>query len=299
MSCFQRQLEAWIRQACLIEVRSLKPGNVSPAAAFEDASIQDFEHSAKIVAPILADFTSKSVGQSILQAVSATIQAVGHNTNLGIVLLLAPLSRIPAGSEIQHGIGKVLQALSIDDSVAVYEAIRIASPGGLGQARDQDVNAPPSLNLLQCMKLAADRDQIAAQYANGYHDVLDIGRKLLLSTQSWTNHTDLRLAWLAVSLMAEFGDSLIRRKCGDEMASDVRQRASHLLHAGWPFSSETAEQYASFDEFLRADGNQRNPGATADMIAAIVFAALRDGYCAADASESQLVFLEHVHVRSL
>ena len=274
----------------MIEVRSLKPGNVSPAAAFDDASVLDFEHSANIIAPILADTNGPSVGPTILAAVSATVAAVGHNTNLGIVLLLAPLARVPAEHDLPHGIGAMLQALSIDDSIAVYEAIRIASPGGLGQAADQDVNAPPSINLLECMQLAADRDQIAAQYANGYRDVLDTGLKLLLSTARWTTHTELRLAWLAVSLMATFGDSLIHRKCGEQLATEVRQRAQDLLSAGWPFDADTVEQYANFDQFLRANGHQRNPGATADIIAAIVFAALRDGLCVADVSESYVLF---------
>ena len=34
---------------------------------------------------------------------------------------------------------------------------------------------------------------------------------------------------------------------------------------------------ADFDFWLRADGNRRNPGATADLVAAALFAGLRDG----------------------
>lgn len=299
MSGFQESLEAWIRQACLIEVRSIKPGNVSPAAAFADASVADFERSAAEIAPILAHVSQTTIGSSILQAVSGTQQLVGHNTNLGIVLLLAPMAAVPADCRLQDGIREVLQNLTVDDAGFVYEAIRVASPGGLGQADHQDVTAPPTLNLLGCMQLSADRDQIAAQYAHNYRDVLDVGLRLLQSTESWVSHTESRMAWLAVSLMAEFGDSLIRRKCGVEMSVAVQQRAQSLLAAGWPFVADSVAAYNSFDEFLRADGNRRNPGATADMIAAIIFAALRESICVADASESQLIFLDRSHVRNL
>ena len=63
MPGFQSQLEAWIRQACLIEVRSLKPGNVSPAAAFDDASVLDFEHSAiiRLIEPTIERAMRRSI----------------------------------------------------------------------------------------------------------------------------------------------------------------------------------------------------------------------------------------------
>ena len=293
MAGFHSQLEDWIRQACLLEVRSPKPGNVSPADSFEDASAVDFERSAAIIAPILGSHTADSVGTRILQAVSATRDAVGHNTNLGIVLLLTPLACVSADTNLQSGICTVLQNLTIDDAALVYEAIRVAAPGGLGRSNAQDVHEWPTVNLLQCMRLAAERDQIAAQYANNYADVFGTGLGLLQQTKSWDRHTDKRLAWVALSLISHCGDSLIARKCGAEIAAETQVRAGRVLQADWPFAAAATEMYESFDQFLRADGNRRNPGTTADMIAAIIFAALRDGICVANASETQLVFSEN------
>lgn len=288
----ESQLESWIRQACLIEVRSAKPGNVSPRDSFEDANACDFEQSARTIAPILANTHSTEFGASVLAAITATRKAVGHNTNLGIVLLLTPLVRVPSEISLSDGIAPVLDALTVADAEAVYQAIRVAAPGGLGDASDQDTSETPTVTLRQCMSLAADRDLIAAQYANGFEDVLGTGLNLLRTAGEWKTRPDCRLAWIAVSLMAAFGDSLIQRKCGLEVDATVRRQAAEVLHGGWPFESRGEDLYGSFDQFLRADGNRRNPGTTADMIAAIAFAALRDGLCVTDADESQLVFSE-------
>ena len=298
MSASTAHLESCIRQACLIECRSIKPGNVSPHYSFDDASVSDFEQSAQIIAPILANTVHAGVGQTILDAVSATRAAVSHNTNLGIVLLLAPLAKVEPASSLRTGIGAVLDDLTTDDAIAVYEAIRTAKPGGLGDAKQQDVAQVPTMNLKQCMALAADRDLIAAQYVNDFDNVLEDGITLLQQTAKWETHHEYRIAWVAVSLIAKFGDTLIRRKCGDDIETVVRQRAQKMLNTGWPSknaakdtaATTTGETFRSFDEFLRADGNRRNPGTTADMIAAIIFAALRDGICTADADQSHLIF---------
>ena len=40
----------------------------------------------------------------------------------------------------------------------------------------------------------------------------------------------------------------------------------------------TTRALADFDFWLRSDGHRRNPGTTADLIAAALFAGLRDGW---------------------
>jgi triphosphoribosyl-dephospho-CoA synthase len=76
--------------------------------------------------------------------------------------------------------------------------------------------------------------------------------------------------------MAEFPDTLIRRKCGVELADESSRRARAVLEAGWPEEDKAAEKMAQLDSWLRADGNRRNPGTTADLVAGSLFAALRD-----------------------
>lgn len=261
---------------------SPKPGNVAPGSDFANATVDDFLRSAHAIAPILAHASHQSLGDTILDAIRATRGVVNHNTNLGIVLLLAPLATVPRSQSLQEGISAVLNSTTVEDSRKVYAAIRLAQPSGLGEAEDQDLNDEPTLTLQACMELAADRDLIAAQYVNGFQDVLRTGQDYLRTCLQVEVPQPQQISMLAVRLLAEFGDSLIARKCGAEMSGIVREKARSLLDSGWPIQHHTAEMFAAFDTFLRADGNQRNPGTTADLVAAILFAALRDGWMTAE-----------------
>jgi triphosphoribosyl-dephospho-CoA synthase len=261
-----------------MEVMSPKPGNVRPNSEFADSTVNDFLKSAEAIAPELALAETRPLGESILKAVEATRTVVSHNTNLGIILLIAPLAAVPPERSLFDGIGSVLSATTLHDSQLVYQAIRIAQPGGLGKVHDQDLQNEPTLTLQECMRLAADHDLIAAQYANGFRQVLNEGLEWLREAEGFIDSQPSQIAWLATRLLAEYGDSLIARKCGPEMSNEVRQKARTVLDSGWPNRPVTSQEFDDFDAFLRADGNQRNPGTTADMIAAILFAALRDGW---------------------
>jgi len=260
-----------------MEVMSPKPGNVAPGQEFSDASIDDFLKSAREIAPVLAVADGQPLGEIILKAVQATRTVVNHNTNLGIILLLAPLAAVPRDRTLRQGISDVLNSTSVIDSRLVYEAIRIAQPAGLGEVSEQDLNKEPTLNLRVCMMLAAEYDLIAAQYANGFEQVLNRGQDWLREAAATGISQPQQISLLAVRALAEFGDSLIARKCGQHMSDAVREKAQELLDSGWPLRHDAAPQFARFDAFLREDGNRRNPGTTADLIAAILFAALRDG----------------------
>ena len=272
----RQSLAQLIETACAMEVMSPKPGNVAPRQEFVDASIDDFLKSARAIAPVLAAAGERTLGETILRAVQATRQVVNHNTNLGIILLLSPLAKVSLARPLSEGISEVLDATTVADSRLVYEAIRMAQPAGLGEAGEQDLNDEPTLNLVECMRFAADRDMIAAQYANGFQQILTCGQDWLREAAAISVSQPQQISWLAVRLLAEFGDSLIARKCGQQMSDVVSQKAQELLDSGWPMQHDAAPQFADFDAFLREDGNRRNPGTTADLIAAILFVALRE-----------------------
>ncbi len=86
--------------------------------------------------------------------------------------LLAPLAAVADGVGLEEGIETVLEATTVDDSLAIYRAIRLAQPGGMGDVADQDLASEPTMRLRDIMRLAADRDLIARQYANGFQEVL-------------------------------------------------------------------------------------------------------------------------------
>jgi len=280
---WEDHIAACVRWACELEVLSPKPGNVFPGREFSNASVSDFLKSADVIAPILAKATARPLGETMLLAVRATQAAVGHNTNLGIILLLAPLASVPRRMSLADGIDAVLESTTVDDACLMYQAIREAAPNGLGEVSDQDLGEEPNCTLTECMRLAAGHDQIAAQYANGFREVLESGQQWLQASVAMSDSARLRIAWLAIRMMSEWGDTLITRKCGQRMSDFVRARAKVVQSSNWPQSSIRngkdpllEPEYAEFDAFLRADGHQRNPGTTADMVAAVLFANFRD-----------------------
>jgi triphosphoribosyl-dephospho-CoA synthase len=259
-----------------MEATARKPGNVHPGARFEDLDYEDFVQSAKWAAPHLARAGVDGIGRSIREAVCATRERVGTNTNLGIALLIAPLAAVPLDQPLRAGMAGVLRTLTPLDATQVYEAIRLAQPGGLGNVNDGDVSASPPPDLLWAMHHAAHRDWIARQYTTGFRDLLDFAVPMLAAWRpdaGW----EARVIHLHLELMARWPDTLIVRKCGEDVAAESAQRARVVLDSGWPDDPPGQRSIEQFDAWLRADGHRRNPGTTADAVAATLFATLRDG----------------------
>src|SRR5256884_2510881 len=168
------QVAAAAQLACLLEASAPKPGNVSPVAGFRDASYEDFLASAAAIGPAFAAAGERPLGATIRAAVEATARWAPSNTNLGLVLLLAPLARAaltpdsPAGASLRGRLAATLAATTVADARDTYAAIRLAAPGGLGRAPDQDVGGTPSATLREVMALAVDPDALAREYASAF-----------------------------------------------------------------------------------------------------------------------------------
>ena len=157
--------------ACLLEASAAKPGNVSPGRDFHDTRFEDFVLSALAIGPALARAPEAGVGTTVLDAVRDTRRVVSVNTNLGIVLLLAPLvcaASSPEGGTLRSRLSSVLAGLTVADAQAVHAAIRLVNPGGLGEAETEDVRLEPTRTLRETMGLAAERDTIAREYVTDY-----------------------------------------------------------------------------------------------------------------------------------
>ncbi len=265
-----------VMRACALEVTAPKPGNVHPQARFCDVTYEDFLDAASAIAPIIAQAGVLGVGPTVNVAVAATHAQSRSNINLGIILLLAPLAAVPAEKSLPDGIGDVLANLTRDDAVAVYEAIRLANPGGLGSVPEQDVAAPPTVTLLEAMRLAADRDSIARQYAENFSAVFRIGVSTIAASRNFPREWVHVIVRLALKLMAALPDTLIARKCGNDVAQASARMAAEILACDWPDNALARKKLIEFDAWLREDGNRRNPGTTADLVAASLFAAFRD-----------------------
>lgn len=263
--------------ACLWEATIPKPGNVHRGADFEDLSYTDFLLSAVIVGPILAQAVEVGVGRTVRDAVAGTREHVGTNTNLGSVLLLAPLCAVPPKTPLADGVGQVLRSLGPGDARDIYEAIRLAQAGGLGRVEDMDVQDAPPADLVSAMRAAAERDLVARQYAEDFTQVLHCAAPWIREQLDAGQTLGPAVRHAFVRLMHEFPDSLIGRKCGLKVAVDAAARAGQVLGAGPPGSEAYEFMMGDLDFWLRSDGHRRNPGTTADLIAAGLFVLLREG----------------------
>jgi triphosphoribosyl-dephospho-CoA synthetase len=273
---FELHLAQCVEWACRLEVMAKKPGNVHPEAEFGDLTFRDFLESAAAISPVLAQTQALGVGRAIFEGIRQTCTRVSSNSNLGIALLIAPLAAVPRDESLQHGLPRVLNALTRVDADAVYRAIRLAQPGGMGTVDDQDVSSTPNVTLLEAMRMAAERDTVAAQYANGFRDVLEFGLPFLAGVGDFRARWEIAIVGLHLRLMARSPDTLIARKCGPAIASESAHKAQQVIDACWPESENGRLLLEEFDAWLRADGNRRNPGTTADLVAACLFAAFRE-----------------------
>jgi triphosphoribosyl-dephospho-CoA synthase len=227
--------------ACIWEASARKPGNVHRFRDFADASYLDYLASAAAIAPVLG-----------------------------------PLSAVPADQPLT-AVRQLVEAAGVDDSRRVFEAIRLANPAGLGVVPDQDVRGEPTRPLREVMQLAADRDLIARQYANGFAEVLSEGVPALVRGLESAGSLENAIIYCHLHLLAHYPDSLIARKCGGEVAAEASRRARRVLDSHWPRHAAGVIPLAELDQWLCAAGHARNPGTTADLVAASLFALLRQG----------------------
>jgi triphosphoribosyl-dephospho-CoA synthase len=263
------------RLACLDELRAPKAGNVHDFSDGHGMTVGDFEISAGVTKDWIAR-PGAPVGERIRGAIAATRKAVNANTNLGIVLMSTPIAcaaeREGVG-DLKSAVGRVLDALDIDDATNVFQAIVLAEPAGLGDSAENDVHAPAEVTLLAAMKTAENRDRIAWNYSHGLADIFDIGIPTFRRAKERWN--DLLWATAAVhfAVMGAFPDTHIFREHGPEAAEPARAAAAaiyaRLDKADDP--SVLMGEILALDRRLKALGH--NPGTSADLTVATVFSA--------------------------
>jgi triphosphoribosyl-dephospho-CoA synthase len=267
------RVAAAFKWACLAELDAPKPGNVHVFAHGHRMTVDDFIRSADAAAGALSAQGAR-IGARILGAIEASLAAVGANTNLGIILLCAPLAAAVdvQASDLRTALVKVLLELDTEDADLAFRAIVRAAPAGLGRSARHDVFEPATASLLDAMAEAADRDRVARQYATNFEDIFDLGLPLLEAAIQ--HRADPEWATLATYLgfLSAFPDSHILRKQDAQTAETVQRTA-----AGFQASLRAAENPAHllsellvWDAALKADGV--NPGTSADLTVATLFA---------------------------
>jgi triphosphoribosyl-dephospho-CoA synthase len=265
--------------ACLLEVSAPKPGNVSPEHHFHDTRYEDFLASAVAIGPALSGAAEHPLGTTIRTAVEATRRWTRSNTNLGIVLLLAPLARaaLRPGDSLRDRLALVLKETTVTDAAQVYAAIRHAGPGGLGESSSEDVSATPTVTLREAMALAADRDAVAREYITDFALTFEVGVPAIRAgRQQGLGWTEAAVdAYL--TLLASTPDTHIARKLGQAEAEAVSRKALEVRAAGGTRSAAGRKALASLDAELRDPRNRRNPGTTADLTCAALFVVILEG----------------------
>ena len=279
---------AWAAQlACLFEVSVEKPGNVSPRAGFADARFEDFAASALAIGPALADAGRAAVGATIARAAADTRRLVATNTNLGMILLLAPLARatarLDAGGDLRAALRGVLEDLTVQDARFAYAAIRAASPAGMGEVDRHDVGEDDvSVTLREAMAAARERDSIAREYVTDFAITFTLGADTL--HRCWQDGAAFSDAVVTafLTILAAVPDTLIARKNGLRAAEDVSRRAARVLAAGGSLSEQGRARLAELAGELGDEAHALNPGTTADLVAASIFVFLTQGGMLAD-----------------
>ncbi|WP_421697003.1 triphosphoribosyl-dephospho-CoA synthase [Ancylobacter sp.] len=263
-------IAAAFRAACHAELDALKAGNVHRFSAGHGMEVAHFERAAEAAAPCLTAPGTR-VGERIENAVAASLAATGLNTNLGILLLCAPLAvAAERPGPLRASLDAVLAGLDITDAQAAFRAIAAANPGGLGRHGAHDVGAPARIGLVEAMAEAAGRDRIARQYVTGFADVFEIGLPRLAALAD--AEPEARTEAVHLAFMAAFPDSHIARKFGDAAAEEVRREAMSVAETvdfRAPAATRRAPLHA-FDASLKARG--LNPGTSADLTVATLFA---------------------------
>ncbi|MDD1621713.1 MAG: triphosphoribosyl-dephospho-CoA synthase [Methylococcaceae bacterium] len=271
------QLAEVYRQACEIELQAFKPGNVSIYSEGHDMTVEDFRVSAAVSAGPISN-PGYSLGENIYYAVKATREAVACNTNLGIILLCAPLLQAATqrlkGQSLRESLQLVLDNTTRKDADWVFKAIALASPGGLGEAEQQDVHQEAEVTLTEAMAIAADRDRIALQYTICFKDIFEF--TVLEYNRAFVLSGDCGWAALAVfcEMLARYPDSHIERKYGKQYSEWIEAEMSLLCNdlktACQP--EEVLPILHRIDKIFKA--KKINPGTTADITVATVLVVL-------------------------
>lgn len=297
--------------AILLEVSADKPGNVNLVVGFEGTNHMHFLASAVAAAPFFRLAAERglavSVGEMALDNVGVgriirdCVSEIanwqrGGNTLLGTVLLFVPLA-VAAGmtpledgvfqlSELRRNLKKVVEATTPEDAAAVYEAIRIAKPSGLGKAPDLDVNDPTSIDrilneritLFHVFKIASTYDRVCSEWVNNYPVTFDFAYPRLKGRIDSGEDLNTVIVHVFLEVLATYPDTFIARKVGMEKARQVSALAKDVLENGGLKTPAGRKKLRLFDAFLRLDGNNLNPGTTADITAAAIALAVLNGY---------------------
>ena len=272
MTTLADRIAAAFRAACLDELEAPKPGNVHVFASGHRMTAAEFVRSAEVAAGPLA-LPGARVGNRIRDAVEATLALVGTNTNLGIILLCAPLAAAAERpGELRSALAQVLASLNVRDAELAFRAIARAAPAGLGRVERHDVAEAATVTLKAAMAEASSRDRIARQYVSDFEDVFERGEPTLQAALERSDEPQWATLAVYLEFLSAFPDSHIVRKHGTATAEDICRTAARYHERMRSAESPAAllPDLLTWDTLLKERGI--NPGTSADLTVATLFA---------------------------
>jgi len=268
--------------AMVLEVAaSPKPGNVDRDHDYPDTTFEHFLASAIGTYPVLeaaaAAGSGGSVGALIHAAAKESMQwQRGGNTHFGAFVLLIPLLVAAGGS---RPVSEIVENTTADDAVEFYRAFAIADVR-TDSVPDFDLEESDSIvrirgegiRLIDLMRLSADRDLIANEWATGFLRTMRCADLIAERAEGMTINDAIVCTFL--QMLAETPDTFIRTKFGRVKAIEVSGSAYEIVSGSSDLESIISVVH-EFDERLIRE--KVNPGSTADIIIGGLFLALVRG----------------------
>jgi triphosphoribosyl-dephospho-CoA synthase len=272
----ENQIKMAFEYACKLDVFSIKPGNVFIDKPAYGMTHKDFLQSSMACSDIICEH-NKDIGVKILECVKASVDVVGCNTNLGIILLCVPIvEAIYLDKELkfkQNNLKKIIDSIDVKQTKSIYKAINIAKAGGMGSKDKFDLNhnKAPDFTFKEAMNFASSYDYIASEYNTNFSNIIN---KISINWRNYfkfMNNAECATTATFLKLISSNPDSLIARKHDIDKAKEVSLKFKPL-----------AEEYCSLknpnilnNKLLLLDAELKiqglNPGTTADVVVASIF----------------------------
>ena len=270
-------LKKQIKFVCDKEMDSLKPGNVHKYSKGHGMNTKDFFKSGLIISRCLTK-NNLNLGQKILSSVNEIQNKIKKNTNLGIILMLSPIvtvvqkEGIITKKKLLTKIKSLIKKQNVKNSIPIFKAISLISPGGLGVSKKYDVNEIPKTKLYKAMEFSKKKDLIARQYCNGFKDIFDTGIPAYKNFYNKWGNVSWALTGVYLTFLKKFNDSHVVRNKGNKIAINVKKEAKK--HYFFVKNNTNIEKIKKklllFDKKLKSNGV--NPGTTADLtVATLLF----------------------------
>jgi triphosphoribosyl-dephospho-CoA synthase len=301
--------------AITLEASAPKPGNVNRLKRFSDTGYRHFLASAALVSRgyYLAALRGKQIADGLIEPKDVKIGSIirecisdvftninRSNAIFGTILLHIPLiisASAMIGSDADFSISRfeeymkrIIDAGSVEDSIDLYHAFRIASPrGDLDNLSDlwkekhdrYDISNPKvfdnikedNMTLPKLFRIASDVDDISNEWITYYHQTFHETLPYLDKLSDSLENLEEAIVRTFVWRLSQHPDGLIVKKAGTKAAARVMNIARSIIDAKEESLSEM-ELLDKLDSDLRQNGNLLNPGTTADLVSAAIFCKL-------------------------